>query len=117
MSAVSGIFIATVLPPTEEGVNVTATVQLAPPAREAPHGFAPPATPEKSAAFGPTIVAGSVRPIEEDVLFVSVTNSACDGLPTSWIPKARLVGDTEIVGTMGNCAINALTAPVAPSAD
>jgi hypothetical protein len=94
---------------------MTPTIQLAPAASEATH--VPVAVGVKSEALPPTNVGGSVRVTADAVLFMSVTNCAAVGKPTSWVPKARLVGDTAIVGIKGNCAINALEAPLPPSVD
>ena len=96
-----------------EGVNVTATVQVDPLASDAVHGAVPPDT-AKSAAFVPVVAAGRVRLMDDDVLFVRVKSCAAVGVPTSCVPKLKLVGETEIAGIRGRSATYAFVAPVAP---
>ena len=92
---------------------MTPIVQLAPAASEATQ-VPPVPVVVKSEALPPTKVGGSVRVTADEVLFVSVTNCAAVGVPTSWIPKARLVGETEMVAISGRSATYAFVAPVAP---
>ena len=91
-------------------------LQEAPPASEAVQGVVPSAAPTKSAWFVPVVVGGSVKPMADAVLFVTVTNCSVEGTPTSCVPKSMLVGDTLMVGVSGNSATKALVAPAAPKA-
>ena len=97
-----------------DGVKVTPIVQDAPAARDVVQGDVPLAAPTKSAELGPVVVGGSVKVTADAVLFVRVTNCGSDATAISWVPKTRLVGDTEIVGENGNSTTKALVAPVAP---
>jgi hypothetical protein len=92
---------------------MTPTVQLAPAASEATH-VPPPPVVVKSEALPPTNVGGRVSVTADEVLFVSVTNRAVVGVATSCVPKARLVGETEMVAISGRSATYAFVAPVAP---
>lgn len=86
---------------TAAGVNVAPTVQFAPAASDVVHV---PAATAKSVGFVPPGAVGSVSVMADVVLFVSVTNCAAVGVPTSCVPKLMLVGITEIVGVSGKSA-------------
>ena len=79
--------------PVVEGVKVTSTVQLEPPASEVPHVW----VSLKSLLFGPVIVMPAMVSDPAPVL-VSVTVLGTLGWPTIWFPKSRLEGKTTALG-------------------
>jgi len=90
---------------------VAPTVQLAPAASDVVHV---PVATAKSAVLVPVNVGGIVKGMEDVVLFVSVTNCAAVGVPTSCVPKLMLEAETEIAAIRGRSATYAFVAPGAP---
>jgi len=94
-----------------DGVKITPIVQEAPPASEVVQGEVPAAAPAKSAILPPVVEGGSVKPMADAVLFVTVTNCWSDGVLISCVPKLMLVGDTLMVGVSVSFAAKALVWP------
>ena len=95
-----------------DGVKVTPIVQEVPPASDAVQGGVPPAAPAKSAALPPAVVGGSVSPMADAVLLVTVTYCGSEATPTSCVPKLMLVGDALMVGDRVSSAAKAFELPV-----
>jgi hypothetical protein len=99
-----------------EGVNVTPTVQVVPPATLLPQVFEPEAIAKSVAGaageIGTTVMLVKVTVLV--VLLVTVTVCGAVATPIACVPKLILVGDTVRLPTKGSSATNAFAVAVPP---